>query len=657
MSQERQKFLDLVPPRPYPDTNPSKAAPPVAMTPLPVSDETEEVDPVESVDSFMNSSEEEAELQRDSDNEFCRLQFANRVVVCSLEEVLCELGGLAFRERYNEFLRYGASLDPLVAVQKYQNEFSPTAELEDLMIDGTYWLVALCQAESPTALDQDYFPMHHQPLPRQHDYSETRSFNAALRSRVASQSTIFNILSNVEFSKADPPPMSYNPLVGTTRAIASYQRVVRNASYLLAFQGTRLCVPTLSFHGDGGRIKLLFSILNHDCLKVAIVDDCLGTAMAGLSALLTLLRNASPYELGFNPLFTYASTPAPGYCLGDMVPLSLHIPGQDTIPLGSKALSRRARAPFARCTLVLESLCSDATTMVVKLSFVSNGSAWRERTVVEALFNTGDEPPSYSCRLLAAFATLGSPGFTRGRHLEIMLFESPRNAQRLDKLSTGTLLEAGIQLFECLLDLYTRGFIHRDISSGNVLFANGRVLIVDWETGRRFDSPFSDSGAATTGTLDTMSVASLRGRVPLPHDDAESATYVLLKALMQTYTAPSSQSVEWEKNFKVYRWDIDDADHESLIVKRASLWGSQQIESARRTTHKLFIASDDQLRADFVQAIFSMALPMGRWIGSETPLADHEGLDAGNYEEVLASLKEIVGGVVTELKNLQVKYT
>ncbi|KAJ7688233.1 hypothetical protein B0H14DRAFT_3053390, partial [Mycena olivaceomarginata] len=72
-----------------------------------------------------------------------------------------------------------------------------------------------------------------------------------------------------------------------------------------------------------------------------------------------------------------------------------------------------------------------------------------------------------------------------------------------------------------------RRVLHRDISVNNILVAVNQLALVDWEIGRRFQEPLSATGRGTiTGTLDTMSVASLANRDPLPHDDIESAVYV-----------------------------------------------------------------------------------------------------------------------------------
>jgi hypothetical protein len=78
------------------------------------------------------------------------------------------------------------------------------------------------------------------------------------------------------------------------------------------------------------------------------------------------------------------------------------------------------------------------------------------------------------------------------------------------------------QLFEAILDAFRRRVLHRDVSINIILLADNQLLLVDWELGGRFEELSAAVVRGITGTLDTMSVASLRNYDPLPHDDIES---------------------------------------------------------------------------------------------------------------------------------------
>ncbi|KAJ7892828.1 hypothetical protein B0H14DRAFT_958834 [Mycena olivaceomarginata] len=108
------------------------------------------------------------------------------------------------------------------------------------------------------------------------------------------------------------------------------------------------------------------------------------------------------------------------------------------------------------------------------------------------------------------------------RHLEVMLFASLRHGRKLKDLSAAEFLTAAEQLFEAILDAFRRRVLHRDVSINIILLADNQLLLVDWELGGRFEELSAAVVRGITGTLDTMSVASLRNYDPLPHDDIES---------------------------------------------------------------------------------------------------------------------------------------
>ncbi|KAJ7119670.1 hypothetical protein C8R44DRAFT_178876 [Mycena epipterygia] len=202
--------------------------------------------------------------------------------------------------------------------------------------------------------------------------------------------------------------------------------------------------------------------------------------------------------------------------------------------------------------------------------------------IVDGLHAVDLQPgPAYAPKLLAAFAARDSPplGLPNPseilragkrpasalehlpvmvpRHLEIMVFASPREARKRKGIPLAAkVLAAAEQLFRAILDAFRRRIVHRDISVNNILFADNQLLMVDWEIGRRVQEPSSAAGQGTlTGALDTMPVASLANSDPLPHDDIESAVYVFLKVLTQTFVPPVDQQREWAATLDTSCWD------------------------------------------------------------------------------------------------------
>ncbi|KAJ7086364.1 hypothetical protein B0H15DRAFT_346369 [Mycena belliarum] len=233
------------------------------------------------------------------------------------------------------------------------------------------------------------------------------------------------------------------------------------------------------------------------------------------------------------------------------------------------------------------------------MSFIAEGHRlWREKIIVDALHTADVQPaPAYAPKLLAAFAAHhspppGSPNDSEIlqnrkrpasalpamvlRHLEIMAFDSPPDARKLkDVPSAAEFLAAAEDLFRAILDAFRRRVLHRDISVNNILVADHQLLLVDWEMGRRFQEPSSAAKRGTlTGTLDTMSVASLANTDPLPHDDIESAVYVLLKVLTQTFVPPVDQQRKWATTLDTYCWDDPHVRPEILLSMRISLFST-----------------------------------------------------------------------------------
>ncbi|KAJ7702255.1 hypothetical protein B0H17DRAFT_1127824 [Mycena rosella] len=84
-------------------------------------------------------------------------------------------------------------------------------------------------------------------------------------------------------------------------------------------------------------------------------------------------------------------------------------------------------------------------------------------------------------------------------------------------------------------------------------------------------------------------LASLANSDPLPHDDVESAVYVLLKVLTQTFLPPVDQQRDWVATLANYYWDNSDVTLRTLMDLRLYLWSSYNHEhSTIGTTLRIF---------------------------------------------------------------------
>ncbi|KAJ6466319.1 hypothetical protein C8R45DRAFT_1021276 [Mycena sanguinolenta] len=619
-----------------------------------------------------NLSTEEHKEQREKDARRCAKYFAGRVVLSPLDQVLTRLGTPALVHKLAELKEVARTqLNATLRNAVYANlreESIPWSEPADRTIDNRYWLARLADAAAQSTdsspLAADYFPIPAEKLPEHEGYNKTRKYDAALRTSAAKVSTIFNIVANVEFTKTKPPDTNSNPLIGPSDRVAKYQQAIINAVDLLTFQPTRLFVPTLSFHGKRHRTKLFVSILNQERLEFAVVDNCFNSDnLATVSALLHLFRIASLYQLGYNPLFIYNfSSPPSTFSVGDAVPAFAVLPGTPgVVRLNGKRLTRLRSTPFERSTLVLEGELQspdgkESQPVVVKASFITEARLWREGIIVEALY-AADFPtaPTYAPKLLASFAGYSYPLPTASeptsspehlpaivpRHLEVMVFASPHGARRLKDLTSAEFLAAAEQLFRAILDAFRRRILHRDISSHNVLVTNTQLLVIDWEMGRRFSEPSSDRGTLT-GTLDTMSVAAIAMLDPLPHDDIESAVYVLLKALTQTFVPPVDRQDDWAEILDRYHWDDCDVMPSTLRDLRLALWTNRHMEASLiYDTLEIFRSTGHDSRAQLIHSLISLPLPTRR-----------RNIDTSDYDAVLLSLEQLVEQAIAAVRSV-----
>ncbi|KAJ7203161.1 hypothetical protein GGX14DRAFT_652733 [Mycena pura] len=551
----------------------------------------------------------EREEQRERDAQYCATHVASHVVHSPLEIVLARLSSSAFAEKLTELenvVRTQLDTTLMKAVPanfKKESKASPV----DRKINGRYWLSRLADAalepQAASLLALDYFPndSRNLPLSKQHSYLKDRKYDACLRPSAAGRSTIFNIFVNVEFTL-------YNHLVSPLTPSS----VRRNVDATLSTSASSS--PSLT-------------IASPPLDKLPTV-----------AALLHLFRIASLYQLGYNPLFIYEFTsPSPdsGFSVGDAVPTSVVLPtaqGAATVRLSGKCLSQLRSVPFQRSTVVLEGKLvgqsqggEGSTNVVVKMSFIAEHRLWRERIIVDALYTANIQTaPVYAPKILAAFAAHGSPPVQPNgseimrnkkrqlvdlpvyvpRHLELMIssFDSPPDARKLKYApSTAKFLAAAVDLFEAILDAF---------QLNNVLLADNRLVVVDWEMGRLFEESLSATQRGTiTGTLDTVSVASFNQHDPLPHDDVESAVYVLLKVLTQTFVPPEN------------------------------LQRDAQADSDAHTA-QIFRSAGHATRAELILSLLSL------------PVRDQRHLFSSDYGAVLLSLQGLVEQAVAAVRSV-----
>ncbi|KAJ7886312.1 hypothetical protein B0H13DRAFT_2277709 [Mycena leptocephala] len=589
--------------------------------------------------------------QRSEDARYCARHFAGHVVLSPLDVVLARLGTPTLVDKLAELKEVACNqIDATLknaVLANFNKESISSLKPVDRMIDNRYWLSRLADL----------------PEEKQHGYKERRKYDASLRPAAAHSSTIFNIFVNVEFTNTDPPNIASNP-----------SSAITNADDLLTFQSTRLFIPTLSFHGKGKKAKLFVSILSCDRFEFAVVDNCFDSEeLPTVSALLHLFRVASLYQLGYNPLFIYNFTSSPpGFSVGDAVPAYVVL-GEVKVRLSGKRLSQLRSTPFQRSTVVLEGELDEqfpdskgSTHVVVKMSFIAEGRLWREKIIVDALHTADVQPaPAYAPKILAAFAAYDSPPpgpandseILRNkrsafeylpaivpRHLEIMAFDSPPDARKLkDVSSAAELLAVAENIFQAILDAFHRRVLHRDISVNNILVADNKLLMVDWEIGRRFQEPSSTAGRGTIiGTFDTMSMASLDNRDPLPHDDIESAVYVLLKVLTQTFVPLAGQEHEWAAILNSYCWDDPDVEPQTLLNLRVSMWAGRHVmASTVDKTVRIFRSGGHATRAKLILSLLSLPLPNQR-----------ASFDSSDYDAILSSLQDLVEQAVAAVRSV-----
>ncbi|KAJ6605614.1 hypothetical protein B0H10DRAFT_2440207 [Mycena sp. CBHHK59/15] len=148
--------------------------------------------------------------------------------------------------------------------------------------------------------------------------------------------------------------------------------------------------------------------------------------------------------------------------------------------------------------------------------------------------------------------------------------------------------------------------------------------MVDWEIGRRFQEP------------------SLTNKDPLPHDDIESAVYILLKVLTQTFMPPVNQKHKWAATLDRYCWDDPDVKPSILSDLRSFMWiGRNRKDSTVDTTVQIFRSAGHAARAQLVLSLLSLPLPDQRDL-----------IDSSDYDAILLSLQGLVEQAVAAVRSV-----
>ncbi|KAJ7267233.1 hypothetical protein C8J57DRAFT_1327071 [Mycena rebaudengoi] len=141
-----------------------------------------------------------------------------------------------------------------------------------------------------------------------------------------------------------------------------------------------------------------------------------------------------------------------------------------------------------------------------------------------------------------------------------------------------------------------------------------------------------------------MSVASLARMDPLPHDDIESAVYVLLKVLTQTFVPSQDRQHRWSEILGAYHWDDPGVGLDTLSALRFGLWSNYDVpQTTVHNTTEMFRSVGDEGRAQLVNSLLSLPLP-----------TDRRKLNSSNYDAVLISLQNLVDQAVAAVRSVNV---
>ncbi|KAI5476931.1 Pkinase-fungal domain-containing protein [Pseudohyphozyma bogoriensis] len=638
---------------------------------------------------------------RYSDAAYCSQHMSGHAVRIDLELLLRTSGGegmeVEFNTREEAAMVSGKAQKLRRAVEVAFVEESKTSGKEpaNLLIDNRYWLGQLASSaglsSDPAECLLDYYEGASNILPFETGYETKRKYDAMLRATAAAGPTISNCFVNVEYTTQDPPNSAHNPFVGTSPGYVKSQQTITNANNILTIQSTRSHVLSLSFHGKvetKAGVTLQVFMLSPERVDVAIVRDAFGENITRVAALLATLRNASIYQLGLCPLFDYSLTDHDDP--GKITPTTLHLPalGDDfpsrTIEIDAEGrLSQLRSQPFGRSTVVLPGRIEQAL-VVAKFAYIADNRLWWELDKTESLFVNGDEPPEYAVGAIGAYASPrrlpevrstdgdgdgdaeGREAIPTGRnevsrfisrHLEIIVFDSSHDARPFDQAPSPSVFVDGlISLFKAIVDAFDRWIIHGDISLLNALLTpEGILYLIDWEVARKYGE--QSTGGVVTGTLDTMSIRRLQNlQHPLPHDDLESAIYVAIKVLTQTFVPDPADAASSNAYRLLLKWNDGSVTMAELAITRRDMWNFRSDDyDMYRELERMQRA--DPLRAALLEALLSTPILVERTslLKSLEVKEDQGACREEKWELVRSSLKLLVTDLVERMEEVKKK--
>ncbi|HEY1954653.1 MAG TPA: protein kinase [Polyangiaceae bacterium] len=165
----------------------------------------------------------------------------------------------------------------------------------------------------------------------------------------------------------------------------------------------------------------------------------------------------------------------------------------------------------------------------------------RETVALKVLHETLPESVERFGREVAALARMSHPGIVRyvahGDSPAFVAMEWLEGEDLAQRLRSGPMeiadaIELGVRLADALEHAHGHGIVHRDIKPGNILFADGRVRIVDfglaWIAG---DVGFRTTAGTMLGTPGYMAPEQARGEAVDARADVFALSCVLYKCL------------------------------------------------------------------------------------------------------------------------------
>ncbi|KAK4046609.1 hypothetical protein OIV83_005979 [Microbotryomycetes sp. JL201] len=397
-------------------------------------------------------------------------------------------------------------------------------------------------------------------------------------------------------------------------------------------------------------------LLSREALFVATTSDCWSTGASTLAALVHIMVNLKPWQVGLFPAFRYSLSDdegiAPAFVRTDLLPQKLlkqyEMELYEPINLASAFLPHHS--PFSRGTIAYQFSRQELSELVLKRQAVAHDRRYRESKVWAAIEEKQSllSPKTMDC----LSAVLGSVELCRShnsdvqpldqRQYTLIICRNPRPAlpQPLTRHPSPTpsqLLCIIKDAFNVLTELkQVAGVLHCDISSSNILHNDGRLVLIDWDcavVASLSNSKLVGNRSERTGTIDTMAVNVLEavetyrvlkkcgrseveaeaGFVHHLRHDYESLIYVLLKVFWANLK-PSADALEIATVWDPLYFDNADATVQLLLDCRSGLWGGgrrgfKTVECLRKLSPAL---------ADLYQSLLSEPFDdFGRFSASE----------------------------------------